>query len=110
VRETVIGSVRAGIAVSGVYKAYERISRTEGIFRRRPHIGHGLGLGMHEDPMITPQGTEVLREGMVLCLEYTCLIDEALFHIEDTVHVVGLGCRILSRSADWSRLPVIGAP
>jgi Xaa-Pro aminopeptidase len=108
VHETVIGSVRAGVAVSKVYAAYERISRGEGIFRKRPHIGHGLGLGMHEDPMITPHGTQVLREGMVLCLEYTCLIDDAVFHIEDTVHVAGRGCRILSRSADWSHLPVIG--
>lgn len=108
VHEMVIGSVRAGVAVSELYAVYERIARAEGVFRRRPHIGHGLGLGMHEHPMITPHGTQVLRDGMVLCLEYTCLIDGALFHIEDTVHVAGRGCRILSRAGDWSTLPEIG--
>ena len=108
VHETVIASVRPGIAVSEIYAAYERISKTHGIFRRRPHIGHGLGLGMHEPPMITPHGTQVLCDGMVLCIEYTCLLADGLFHVEDTVHLVGRGCRILSRSADWSTLPMIG--
>jgi Xaa-Pro aminopeptidase len=109
VHETVIECIRPGRAVSEIYAAYESSSSEQGIFRRRPHIGHGLGLGMHEQPMITPRGTQVLREHMVLCLEYTCLLEGGLFHIEDTVHVGRGGCRILSRSADWSALPTIAA-
>jgi Xaa-Pro aminopeptidase len=35
-----------------------------------PHLtGHGIGLEVHEPPLLAPRSHDVLRPGMVLCLE-----------------------------------------
>lgn len=108
VHEEVIAAIRPGITGAEVYAVYTRSSQARGIFRRRPHIGHGLGLGMHEPPLLTPGCATPLEAGMVLCVEYTYAPGAELYHIEDTVHVTPGGCRVLSRAADWSELFVIG--
>lgn len=108
VHEEVIAAIRPGITGAEVYATYSRAAGARGIFRRRPHIGHGLGIGMHEAPLLTPSSGQRLEAGMVLCVEYTHLRAPELYHIEDTVHVTPDGCRVISRSSDWSALREIG--
>lgn len=108
VHEEVIASIHPGITGADVYATYSRVSQVRGVFRRRPHIGHGLGLGMHEAPFLTPGSTQRLEVGMVMCVEYTHACEDELYHIEDTVEVTPEGCRVLSRAADWSELFVMG--
>ncbi|OSP53466.1 Xaa-Pro peptidase family protein [Pseudoruegeria sp. SK021] len=74
----------------------------------RPHIGHSIGLGLHENPMITVDADMVFEPGMVFCIEpaYSLPGIERI-HIEDTIAVTETGPRILSQSADWGSLLVV---
>ncbi|MDR7482250.1 MAG: Xaa-Pro peptidase family protein [Armatimonadota bacterium] len=107
VHQTVLGAVRAGVEVRTLYGVYEQSAKRLGVHVERVHIGHSLGLGIHENPMITPHNPAVLDRNMVLCIEYSHFRGSELYHIEDTVVVQDGGCRILSQSADWSDLFVV---
>jgi len=107
VHETVLGSVRAGIEARALYGVYEQSAKRLSVHVERVHIGHSLGVGIHENPMITPHNTAPLEANMVLCIEYAHYRSHEMYHIEDTVVVKSNGCRILSRSADWSDFLVI---
>jgi Xaa-Pro aminopeptidase len=107
VHEVVLGRVRAGIEARALFGVYEEAAKRLNVHVERIHIGHSLGLGIHENPMITPSNTTVLEPNMVLCIEYSHFRGHEMYHIEDTVAVQPGGCRILSRSADWSDFFVI---
>lgn len=51
------------------------------------HIGHGMGIGLHEAPMINPRNQTLLQPGMVLNIEpHVSLPDQnESYHIEDLV-------------------------
>jgi len=46
---------------------------------------------------------------MIICVEPNHLVPGVeKYHVEDTILVTGTGHKILSRSADWSDLLVVG--
>lgn len=46
------------------------VVRAEGLpHYRRDHVGHGIGLDGYDAPSLSPRSTEVIEEGMVLCVE-----------------------------------------
>jgi Xaa-Pro aminopeptidase len=60
--------------------------------------GHGVGIEVHEKPVISQRSEEVLEEGMVLTVEPGIYIPGwGGVRIEDTVCVTGEGCRILTK-------------
>ena len=55
-------------------------------------VGHSLGIGLHEYPVLTAGCTEELRPGMTLCIEILIQHREhGRFHIEDLVEVCERG-------------------
>ncbi len=61
-------------------------------------LGHGVGLDIHEKPVLSPRSETVLAEGMV------CTVEPGIYipgfggvRIEDTVAVTADGCRLLTR-------------
>jgi Xaa-Pro aminopeptidase len=107
VHKIVLGKVRAGIEARALFHDYEEAAKRLGVHVERVHIGHSLGIGIHENPMIAPGNSMVLEQNMVLCIEYSHFRGTEMYHIEDTVAVEASRCRILSQSADWSELFVI---
>lgn len=67
-----------------------------------PHIGHGLGVGLHEYPMLQPANTMRLEVGMVLCIEPMVQFpgENECYHVEDLVEVTDAGFRNLSEPQD----------
>jgi Xaa-Pro aminopeptidase len=60
--------------------------------------GHGVGLEVHEKPVISFRSEETLQEGMVITIEPGIYIPEwGGVRIEDTVCVTRDGCRMLTR-------------
>ena len=78
-----------------------RESSGEGRGRPFPNChgtGHGVGIEVHEKPVISQRSEEVLEEGMVLTVEPGIYIPGwGGVRIEDTVCVTGDGCRILTK-------------
>ena len=105
-----IDACRPGTITAEVYAvgkaAYARVL---GIETRKPHFGHSLGIGLHEEPLIHPANQTILEPGMVLCIEPTHA-DPALggFHIEDTIVVTNGAPRLLSDAVSTERITVIG--
>lgn len=74
-----------------------------------PHIGHSIGYGLHERPMLSPVDHIRLTAGMVLAIEPAVRGPGGVFHIEDMVEVTVDGGRPVSRSRSWDVLWEIGA-
>jgi Xaa-Pro dipeptidase len=75
-----------------------------------PHIGHGLGVGLHEHPAISPTSEEVLVPGMVFCIEPLGVDPEVGgFAQEILIHLTEQGPRILSDYTDLANMYVIEA-
>ena len=108
IHERVIARAKPGVRASDLYwlcrDAFEQRNMTLSL----SHIGHSIGLGLHERPMICPTDHTELQEGMTLAIEPAARDETGAFHVEDLVEITAEGCRVLSRSADWSELLVIG--
>ena len=92
-----IEAVRPGLRASDLYAICEAAYGKVGLPFWMAHIGHGLGLGLHEHPMLKPTTDELLAPGMVLCIEPAHLDPEmAGYHVEDLVVVTDDGVRVLT--------------
>ncbi len=101
-----IDACRPGATAAEVYAVGKAgYARALGIDTRKPHFGHSLGIGLHEEPLIHPANRTVLEPGMVLCIEPSH-VDPAIggFHIEDTIVVTDGAPRLLSDAAPTGRM------
>jgi Xaa-Pro aminopeptidase len=112
-----IAAVGPGVEAGAVYEAAQAAMRNQGLAMNQvggswelPHVGHGIGLELHEFPILEPNERTKLEQGMVVCVElfYT---DPGVYrlHVEDAVLVEENGRRIISRASDWSEPMVVGA-
>ncbi len=109
--QRIIDGVRPGIRAKDVYSIYENDFARRGLFLERlnPHVGHGLGFELHEEPLLDPTNEEELRPGMVLAVEIAHPERNGnLCHSEDLVLVTEQGHEVLSRSRNWEQLLVVG--
>lgn len=109
--DAVIEAIRPGRPVRDLYQAC-MTALQEGEPRVTlpsfPHIGHSIGVGLHEAPMITATGDEILKPDMVMCVEPAFLDpDGHIYHIEETIRVTADGCQVLTHRDAWRELFVI---
>lgn len=109
VHEQLISKMVVGAEVSDIYNLCKQLYEEAGMPFERPHIGHGLGLTVHEHPMINPYVDQRLEPNMVICIEPNHLVPNTeKYHVEDTILIQKSGPEILSRTEDWSNLLVVG--
>ncbi len=96
--ERVIEAIRPGIPVADIYGVCKEAFRQNGLTLRVPHIGHSLGLKIHEAPMFQPFSKETVRENMILNIEPSVVPVGASenYHIEDTILVTQDGAKLLT--------------
>ena len=93
-----LSCVAPGVTASAVYEAGVQEARRVGLSGYAPkHIGHGIGIGIYEAPMIAPADDTVLEPGMVFEIELiNKIIGRSGMHIEDTVVVTDSGSQTLT--------------
>jgi len=107
IQREVIDNMRPGVRACDLYNLCKKRFHESGLGPLGPHIGHGLGIMLHEEPIIHPFNEEVLKENMVICIEPPYWTSEEGYHIEDLVTIIKDGSRILSNYSDIDEMYVI---
>lgn len=93
-----IKSVKAGISFKTVDESARKIIRDYGFEPYSHGTGHGLGLDIHELPIVGPYSKGKLQVGDVITIEPGIYIPDKLgIRIEDDILVTETGCKILSQ-------------
>ncbi|MYD93690.1 MAG: aminopeptidase P family protein [Chloroflexi bacterium] len=92
-----LDAIRPGLEVRELFAACQAAYRRVRLPFQLAHLGHGLGLGLHEYPMLKPTTDELLQPGMILCIE-PAYLDPGVagYHIEDLVLVTEQGREVLT--------------
>ena len=92
-----IEKVKAGVTLKSVDEVARKVIREHGFEPHGHGTGHGLGLEVHEMPIVGPQSRGKLQAGDVITIEPGVYIPGKLgVRIEDDVFVTQTGCKILS--------------
>jgi Xaa-Pro aminopeptidase len=85
-----------------VYLAVKREFARQELPFFMPHVGHGLGIGLHEAPILEPANKTPLEAGMVLNVEPMVILkDEGeCYHMEDLALVTDSGYELLTPPQD----------
>lgn len=98
VQEQTISQMQAGANIKNITKSAEqelKINRFEIVHA----LGHGVGLDIHEMPVLTSKFDNLLKENMVIAVEPGVYIPKSFgIRIEDTVLVTKNGCIKLTKS------------
>lgn len=93
-----IEAIRPGVVASAVDRAAREVIEAAGLGSYFPHLtGHGVGVSIHEPPILDRGVDMVLEPGMVLTVEpgiYLPGVGAA--RVEDMVVVTGTGCELLT--------------
>ncbi len=90
--------IEPGRPARDVFFAVRDEFKRQGLPFSMPHVGHGLGIGLHEYPMLQPASHITLEVGMVLNIEPMALITDRGegYHTEDLAEVTTTGHRLLT--------------
>lgn len=99
-------AVKPGVPVSLVDEAVRRHISQAGYHDAFGHnTGHGVGIEIHEPPVIGPQSDHILREGMIITIEPGIYCPRfSGVRIEDLVLVTKEGAQCLSKTSKKMRI------
>lgn len=107
--DQIIAQMTPGRRISDLYETCRHGFEREGLAFFMPHIGHSIGVELHEAPMVEPKETTVLQEDMVFNIEpfFRDSLGQG-YHVEDLLLITAEGPRVLSGRLAPPDLPVIG--
>jgi Xaa-Pro aminopeptidase len=91
-------AIEPGRPAREVFNAVRDEFKRQGLPFGMPHIGHGMGIGVHEFPMLEPGNDIRLQAGMVLNIEPMVVMEARgeAYHTEDLAEVTASGPRLLT--------------
>jgi len=108
IQKEVIEYMKIGVRLCDIYQKCKDLFGKKGKLPfDMPHIGHGLGIGPHERPMINPISEDVLQENMVINVEPLVILKDYGYHVEDLVLITKNGAEILTGSDLSQDIPEI---
>ena len=98
-QEVAVAVIEDGAKACQVDEKAREILRGEGFLEYFTHsLGHGLGLDVHEAPILSPTSKDVLRRGMVVTVEPGVYVRGlGGVRVEDDVLVCEEGARIITK-------------
>jgi Xaa-Pro aminopeptidase len=95
-------AIEPGRPAKDIFQAVANEAKKHGLPFNMPHVGHGLGLGLHEFPLLEPANDAPLEPGMVLNIEPGVMFAdrEEVYHTEDLALVTESGYRLLTQPQD----------
>lgn len=107
-QQRTIERMRPGVRACDVFDASCKAYMDVGLVMEEPHIGHGLGIGLHELPVLEPGNRMELQPGMVFAVEPDYIEpDVACYCVEDLVHITESGPVLLSDAFTTDSMIVI---
>lgn len=107
IHDDLLARLKPGVEAREIYEHSRKAYKREGINVEPRLIGHGIGTATHEAPLLEPEVTVPLEEGMVLTLEPTHYEDGSRYHYENVVLVTPRGGVNLSDYGNPGELYVI---
>ena len=107
-QQETIGAARPGTPACDVYNTFTKAFQERNLTPSSQAIGHGLGVGLHEFPILHGRETSLIKPGMVLNIEPA--VKDArgyLYHIEDLVLVTDDEPKVLTNVMDTQELFII---
>jgi Xaa-Pro dipeptidase len=93
----VIEAMKPGTPASKLFHLAAETIRSRGYPFTAPHIGHSIGIGLHEEPMLQPYNEMTLEENMVFYVEpFMRTGPRDAYHVEDLVRVTPDGGLLLT--------------
>lgn len=91
-------AIEPGRSARDVFNAVKDEFKRQGLPFGMPHIGHGMGIGLHEFPILEPSNDIRLEAGMVLNIEPMVVLEsrKEAYHTEDLAEVTANGARLLT--------------
>jgi Xaa-Pro aminopeptidase len=100
-QQTLVDCVLPGVSASLVYTKSTKLLGK--LLTHNP--GHGVGLDVHESPLLGHDSKDILREGMVISLEPAAYLPrKSGIRIEDMMIVKKKGAQLISRPQEFVRL------
>ena len=108
IHHEIIGMLRPGNTGRQLFERATRLHAEAGLPFPYAHNGHGVGLLVHEHPMISPFDEIPYRAGMVSTVETRVrFVGKVGYHMEDLVEITEGNPKILSNAFDNEEIFVI---
>jgi len=107
IQKKIINAMKPGIRCCDLFNKCKELYEENELPFIMPHIGHGLGLELHEDPILSPLNEKKLQKNMVINVEPLVITDGFCIHLEDLVLITNNGVKILTGAKMSNEIPVI---
>jgi Xaa-Pro aminopeptidase len=105
--KSIMPKIKPGASTKELYSFYRGLTDKYELMPLR-FLGHGLGLGVHEEPYINIYSDIKLEESMVMCIEPLHFVPGVEgYHIEDAVIITNEGAEVITDRMDKSELYIL---